>query len=180
MTERKPRKKAATGKAVEKQPRYPERPLPRTDVTYKIAFLDACGVTPLRAIAEQTGCTEQHVKNLRTHPEYKRLVAEYLDSAEFEPSLELRLFVRRSLDAAAQALDAAVDQLGETLVDDQGQDTGIPQPVIRQGAIKEILANVGRLAAANARATEPGAVAPGAVVNITFPASGEPEVIVDG
>lgn len=175
-----PRKKPAADASTEvaKVPRYPLRKLPMSDTTYKVAFLDACGVTPLSAIAESAGCTEQHVKNMRTHPDYKKLVVEYLDSAEFDPSLELRLFVRRSLDAAAQALDAAVDQLGATLVDDSGQDTGLPQPLIRQGAIKEILANMGRLATAHAKAAESSGPQAGTVVNITFPA--RPDVEVDG
>jgi hypothetical protein len=163
--------------------------MPRTELTMKIALLDAYGYNA-REISDEVGCTHNHVRNLRTHPDYRKLLREFYDGQDFDGSLAFRVYEQRLARLAYAALDALGEQLTETLRSDDGEDTGLPQPQIRQGAAKEILGAVGRHVAAHARASSPTAGSSGGSVTVHLHLDeqgkvleiheGEEEDVIDG
>lgn len=122
----------------------------------KIALLEAYGYNA-REIADKLGCTHAHVRNLRTHPDFRLLLREFYEGRDFDGSLAFRVYEQRLARLSYTALETLESQLGESVVLDDGTDTGIPQAAIRQGAAKEILGAVGRHVMAHARAVAPAA-----------------------
>lgn len=145
-----------SGKAlVKKNAPYPDRDIAITEQVYRAAFMTALGYTPVD-VAKELGTTRQTIANYRQNKKFQTLVRDLDAAGDFEPSLEMRLLLRQTMQAATEAIEVLKSQFSATLITADGHDTGLPQSKIQQDAAVKMLEHLGRMVGAQAKAAGGG------------------------